>query len=109
MNNLLKRNVLELAAKRGITVNKLEQEVEGLKPGNVKHWDKSAPSIDRVAAVADYFGVSVDYLLGRASETIVYMPEEFQKLDAENRKKVMEYIDLLLMKQAERKNVKIGG
>ena len=29
MNNLLKRNVIELAAKKGITVNKLEQEVEG--------------------------------------------------------------------------------
>lgn len=70
MDNLLKAGaalqarVMELCEKKGITVNRLEREVPNLAQGSIKNWDKHMPSIDRVAAVADYFGVSIDYLYG---------------------------------------------
>lgn len=64
MDNLLKARVEELCKKKGITINKLENEIPILKPGTIKGWDSHMPSIDRVAAVADYFGVTVDYLCG---------------------------------------------
>lgn len=46
------------------TIQSLEQKV-GLSNGSISKWDKSSPKIENVQKVADYFGVSVDYLLGR--------------------------------------------
>ena len=63
MNDLL-TIIKFLCEKKNISTRKLETEL-GFAHGTIGVWDKSRPSIDRVAAVADYFGVSVDYLLGR--------------------------------------------
>lgn len=46
----------------GLTLNKLEKEC-GISPSTVYKWDKSTPSADRLKAVADYFGVSMEYLM----------------------------------------------
>lgn len=35
----------------------------GFGNGTIGKWDKAAPSADKLKMVADYFGVSVDYLL----------------------------------------------
>ena len=64
MDNLLKQRVLELCERDGITVNKLESEIEEISQGSIKNWDKNKPSIEKVAAVAKYFHVSIDYLVG---------------------------------------------
>lgn len=50
--------------KKGITVSALGVEL-GLGKNSITRWDENKPSVDRVQKVADYFGVSVDYLLGR--------------------------------------------
>ena len=63
MNELLTM-IKALCDKRGISIRKLETEL-GFAHGTIGVWDKSRPSIDRAAAVADYFGVSIDWLLGR--------------------------------------------
>ena len=63
MNELL-TIIRELCEKKSISIRKLESEL-GFSHGTIGVWDKSRPSIDRVEAVANYFGVSVDYLLGR--------------------------------------------
>lgn len=39
-----------------------------LTPNSVYRWDASFPSVDKVMKVADYFGVSVDYLTGASGE-----------------------------------------
>lgn len=36
----------------------------GMSASTIRKWDSSAPSIDKVKAVADYFNVSTDYLIG---------------------------------------------
>lgn len=51
-----------LCESSGITINKLEKETE-VGRGNVARWDKHRPSIDKVQRIADYFGVSSDYIL----------------------------------------------
>ena len=53
--------IKELCKEKGISVLTLEKEV-GIAHG-IHRWDISRPSVDKVKAVADYFGVTVDYLL----------------------------------------------
>lgn len=52
-----------LCKERNIAIPTVEKDC-GLKPSTIYKWDQSVPSVDKVKAVADYFGVSIDYLLG---------------------------------------------
>ena len=54
--------IKQLCKKRGITVTELENALDTVR--SIHRWDTNRPSIDKVKAVADYFGVTVDYLLG---------------------------------------------
>lgn len=51
-----------MRGERGLSQNALEREV-GLPINTICKWDKSVPSADKLKMVADYFGVTVDYLL----------------------------------------------
>lgn len=55
-------NIRKLADSRGLSINKLEYAV-GLSSGTINKWDSNIPSVARVKAVADFFGVTVDELL----------------------------------------------
>lgn len=55
--------IAKLAESRGVTIQIVEQEC-GMSNGSIKKWTTSTPKADRVAKVAEYFKVSVDYLLG---------------------------------------------
>jgi transcriptional regulator with XRE-family HTH domain len=71
-----------LRKQRGnISINRLEKEC-GLTRGSMAKWDKHAPSPDKVKKVADYFHVSVEYLLyGQKGEETKKDPG--QKTEAE--------------------------
>lgn len=56
-----------LCKEKKITVAELERNT-GISNGQIRKWDKSTPGIDKVKLVADYFDVSVDYLLGRTDD-----------------------------------------
>ena len=60
-------NVSNLCKSHGISIAKLEKE---LNFGNatVRGWISSSPTIEKLKAVADYFGVSLDYLVGRSDD-----------------------------------------
>lgn len=64
----LKQIINDLCKSKGISIRKLESEI-GIAQATITDWDKHRPSVDKVAAVADYFGVSVDYLMGRNEPT----------------------------------------
>lgn len=49
------------------SVRKLEEEI-GLSNGLIASWSKSEPSKEKVEKVANFFNVSVDYLLNRKNE-----------------------------------------
>lgn len=49
---------------KGATLIGLEREI-GIGRGTIRRWDESSPTIEKIQKVADYFHVSVDYLLGR--------------------------------------------
>ena len=61
--------IRELCREHGITISKLE-ELAGLSARTIGRWDESKPSVDKVQRVAEYFGVSVDYLLGIEKEEV---------------------------------------
>lgn len=72
-----------------VTVAQLEREA-GLSNGSIRNWDKSTPSVDKALAVARYFGVSVDYLLGLDSpaEPSDPLAADIAKLDEHGRELV---------------------
>lgn len=65
---------IQLLCKEGNT-NPSNLEVElGFGKGTLYKWNKSSPNTDKLSAVADYFDVSIDWLLGKT---------EFRKLPNE--------------------------
>ena len=59
----LYEKIKELAAQKHISIRQLEEKL-GFANATLRRWDKNKPSIDKIQAVAKYFNVSVDYLLG---------------------------------------------
>lgn len=65
MESILYQRIKSLCAERGITINKLENDL-GVGYSSIQKWrNTSSPSMDKIAKVATYFNVSVDYLMGR--------------------------------------------
>lgn len=59
--------IQNLANKKGISIAELERTLN-LSNGSIARWKKSAPSSKGLTLIADYFDVSVDYLLGREKD-----------------------------------------
>lgn len=63
--------IKDLCKERGITVSVLEDRLDF--PNNtIYQWKSRTPGTDRLQKVADYFDVSVDYLLGRTDKKRYY-------------------------------------
>lgn len=71
-----------LADKRKISIVELEEKLNFSK-NSLYAWKKSKPSIDKLNAVADYFHVSTDYLLGRTDDPNAGVAPEERKLTVE--------------------------
>lgn len=64
---MLVRNIRRLCSEKGISIRQLEGSL-GLSNGIVASWAVKSPSVTRVKAVADFFGVTVDALLTEDEE-----------------------------------------
>lgn len=64
MNNLLFDRVVELCKEKGISQRKLQEEMN-MSMGSLSKWKTSTPNATLLQKVADYFGVTTDYLTGR--------------------------------------------
>lgn len=78
--------IKELADKRGISINSLEEQL-GFSRNTIYNIKTKKPNAERVAAIADYFNVSTDYLLGRTdnpriapNEVAGYTTEDLRKM-----------------------------
>ena len=67
--------IQELCKEKGTNPSKLEIEL-GFGKGTLYKWDKSSPNTDKLSKVADFFGVSVDYLLGKTE--FRSLPDEYE-------------------------------
>lgn len=69
----IKERIKELCKNKNISLNKLEQELDFAK-GYISKLDKSTPNAKKMQLIADYFKVSVDYLMtGKESEFTIEM------------------------------------
>lgn len=60
--------VKEISKKRGYSLTEVSTKA-GMGEKSLYRWKESEPSADRLKAVADVLGVSVDYLLGNTDDT----------------------------------------
>lgn len=59
---MLYDNVKRVCDEKGISVGKLEKELE-LSNGSICKWNESEPGIRKVQKVAEYLGVPIEELL----------------------------------------------
>lgn len=56
-----------LADTQKISIRRLEENI-GFGNGTINRWRKNTPGVDKLSKVADYFHVSIDYLMGRTEK-----------------------------------------
>lgn len=62
--------LFELRSEKNLSQRELAK-IMNVSQGTYNNWENSntQPSIEQLIALADFFGVSVDYLIGRTDET----------------------------------------
>ena len=71
----LRDKIKELANQRKVSVAELERAL-GFGNGSISKWNKQSPSTEKLKQVADYFQVSLDYLVGRSDDKYDLSPQE---------------------------------
>lgn len=61
-------NISNLCRSKNISITKLEREM-GFGNSTIRGWAKSSPTVEKLKAVADYFGVTIDELLADELQT----------------------------------------
>lgn len=76
----LVERIKSLCTEKKITVTELERKLN-FANSSIRKWDTQSPSAERLNKVADYFDVSVDYLLGKTDKRRYYELSEKEKND----------------------------
>ena len=80
----LYEKIKELAAQKHISIRKIEEHL-GYGNGTIRRWNKNKPNYDKIQAVAKYFNVSVDYLLGNEELKKTNKPIDLKKVISEKK------------------------
>ena len=120
--------LLELRKLAGLSQKELAK-ILNCSQNMISQWENGTrdPSTDTLKAMADYFNVSTDYLLGRTDEnaiTSAAVPKQealtqqeethikkYRQLDADGREDVDDYVDMKLAKlqrSAEKEEENLG-
>lgn len=93
--------VFALIEERGLRAIDVAKEI-GLHKNNFTEWKKgrSKPSAEALAKLADYFDVSVDYLLGRSNlreplVTIAAHTDDPEGIPPEAQEEIFEFIEFV--------------
>lgn len=62
----LYEQIKDIANQKKVSIARLERDLD-LSNGSVSKWSINTPSIDKIEKVANYFNISIDYLLDRES------------------------------------------
>ena len=105
----LVEKVRNLCETHEITLAALERKLD-FGNGTIRKWDNATPSGDKLAKVADYFHVSVDYLLGREDyvsssssddpdENYTILSRNAKKLSSEQRAKLLDMAKIMFQEE----------
>ncbi len=115
----LKDRLKELRSRKGITQEALASALD-IPESTVRRYESSddnTPRRERLEKIADYFGVSVDYLLGRTDnpstsvredmpdELTTIMYHKWDQLDEKRRKQALKLLEIL-EQEADEENSK---
>lgn len=96
------QRIKELCDRHNVSINKMLQECNAGTRTYHNILSGSIPSADKILKIAEYFGVSTDYLLGKTDIPVFSTPEQndrFTKetvdLTPDERSKVEEYIKFI--------------
>ena len=64
---MIYQNIKSIADSQKVSIRKIEQDT-GITLGSIYHWNDVKPSVDKVAKVANYLGVTVEDLLNINNE-----------------------------------------
>ncbi len=78
----LSKKIKQLCDERKVSFAEVERKT-GISNGQIRRWDNSSPKIENIQKVADFFDVSVDYLLGRTDKKRYYDLTEKDERDIE--------------------------
>ena len=78
----LNERIVNLCEKMGISQSKLEKDL-GIAKGSVTKWKTQEPRHSTIEKVANYFGVSVEYIMTGEENTGYYLNGETAKLAQE--------------------------
>ncbi|MGW6194004.1 helix-turn-helix domain-containing protein [Bacillus cereus] len=70
--------IKKLCKEHKITIAELERRIQ-LSNGQIRKWDNQTPGVDKIQKVADYFDVSIDFLLGRTEKKYWELNEKDEK------------------------------
>lgn len=62
--------VKEMCVENGVPISQLEKDL-GFSNKSIFSWKTSSPSIDKVKAVADYFGVTIDSIVSNKEDKVI--------------------------------------
>lgn len=71
----IRERIKLLCKENGVSINKLELDCDFAK-GYVSKLDKSIPNSEKLQKIAEYFNVSLDYLMNGAEEKNNFTKEE---------------------------------
>ncbi|MBC1851199.1 helix-turn-helix domain-containing protein [Listeria seeligeri] len=100
--NLLVDKIEALAESRKLSITVLEERL-GIARGSIRRWRTVDPGVSKVKLIADYFHVSVSYLIEdtqkiTAAAKVLAMLNESAFTD-ENYDDIMKYIEFIKMKK----------
>ncbi|MGO1366199.1 MAG: helix-turn-helix domain-containing protein [Lactococcus lactis] len=70
----LYEKIKELAAQKNVSIRQIEEKLS-FSNATIRRWKTQTPGVDKIQKVADYFGVTVDSLLGREKDEESQTPE----------------------------------
>ncbi|MDF1495185.1 helix-turn-helix domain-containing protein [Caproiciproducens sp. CPB-2] len=93
---MLYEKIQSICKDRGTNFAQIEKAL-GFGNGTMQKWDKASPRIDKVKSVADYLGVSIDFLLDRSktSPQGQKLADAFDELPPQKRDLVQRYVEML--------------